>query len=101
MDFSGNGVFWCHKPKHVHFFIKNDLQRTVEYLIESFYFEVGNLTILQPLIFPCLLTQPLFGLIFISQNINRKKTLLKLKGFMELFELLMIFNSFMTEFPIL
>ena len=60
MDFSGNGVFWCHKPKHVHFFIKNDLQRTVEYLIESFCFEVGNLTILQTIDIPMVIDPATF-----------------------------------------
>ena len=47
IDFSEKRAFWCHKPKHLHFFTKNTLQRPVQHLIKCCYFEVGNLDVLQ------------------------------------------------------
>ena len=43
---SGNKAFCCHKPKHLHFFTKNFLQKTVKHLTKC-YFEVTNLIVLQ------------------------------------------------------
>ena len=57
-----NTAFWWHRIKHLHFFSKNSSQETAQHLTICCYFEVGNLIVL--------LTQPLFGLIYIFQNMN-------------------------------
>ena len=58
----GNTAFWWHRTKHLHFFTKNSSQGTVQHPTICCYFELGNLIVL--------LTQPLFGLIYIFQNLN-------------------------------
>ena len=45
-------MFWCHKSKHLHFFTKDYLQRTVQHVIKCFHFELGNQTILQTIVIP-------------------------------------------------
>ena len=47
IDFSSYNAYWCNKPKHKNFFVKNSLKRAVEHLIKCCYFEVGNLVLLQ------------------------------------------------------
>lgn len=61
---------WCHKPKHVHVFTNNSLQRALQHLIKCYYLGAGNLAVLQTTRIPMSIDLAPFWLIYICQNVN-------------------------------
>ena len=71
-NFSLKNAFWSNKPKTKSFFTKNSLKKTVQFLIESLYFAVGNVLLIQTVSIPIRIDRATFWVNLYLYNFESK-----------------------------
>lgn len=71
-NFSLKNAFWSNKPKTKSFFTKNSLKKTVQFLIESLYFAVGNGLLIQTVSIPIRIDRATFWVNLYLYNFESK-----------------------------